>query len=355
RLSQQLGVVNTWKGLTFNYSVFHSTGNQSKFNLSRDKLNELYYDFGVANFDFSIGKKVMAWGVGYGFRPLDVIQQEARLQIRNSPLAGRKLINMDYYFPQSSLSFIAFNKSELKDSSQTLNPDLMHVRFFSTILGSDFYSYIQSERDQLDSLGFGLSSTVSHSLEVHFAATHLFRYSKQLRKASAELLSAYDPFNEQFFSHGEQILLGFNWTHQNNIGFIFELWHNAQGYTKKEWHHLRQLTQQQQHLLELGAPSDAVYGHIRWNSRFYQRFPMLQNNAMLRLSYEPEDWLFEFLIIRSLQDAGTLLQISLNYQINQYLKLYAMHRQWSGANYSSFKQAPMRASILAGMELTKVF
>ena len=41
--------------------------------------NEAYVDFGSGENRFSAGKKILSGDVGYGFRPIDVLQREVRL------------------------------------------------------------------------------------------------------------------------------------------------------------------------------------------------------------------------------------------------------------------------------------
>ncbi|ABQ26619.1 hypothetical protein [Geotalea uraniireducens] len=51
-------------------------------------INELYYDFSLLGERFGIGKKILSWDVGFGFRPLDVIQQENRRAVFTTTLEG---------------------------------------------------------------------------------------------------------------------------------------------------------------------------------------------------------------------------------------------------------------------------
>ena len=49
---------------------------------------ELHQELDVAGRHFTLGKKVTSWDVAFGFRPLDVVQQERRLAFRPFALEG---------------------------------------------------------------------------------------------------------------------------------------------------------------------------------------------------------------------------------------------------------------------------
>src|ERR1700704_1821572 len=55
---------------------------------SRALINQAYFDFGEGAIRGSAGKKVLSYDVGYGFRPLDLLQREARLQVLPPALEG---------------------------------------------------------------------------------------------------------------------------------------------------------------------------------------------------------------------------------------------------------------------------
>ena len=55
-------------------------------------VNELYYDAEVLAQHLTIGKKVMSWDVGFGFRPLDVVQQEDAAQRARRAARSRSLL-----------------------------------------------------------------------------------------------------------------------------------------------------------------------------------------------------------------------------------------------------------------------
>ena len=60
--------------------------------------NQFYYDGDYGEgIGWTIGKKVMSWGVGHGFRPLDVIQREDRRSINPPALVGVPLLAIEKF------------------------------------------------------------------------------------------------------------------------------------------------------------------------------------------------------------------------------------------------------------------
>ena len=73
-------------------------------------INELYADFSIGEVEGSIGKKVVSWGVGYGYRPLDVIQRETRQALRTFDLEGVPLFMLEYFTATSAVTAIVSNR-----------------------------------------------------------------------------------------------------------------------------------------------------------------------------------------------------------------------------------------------------
>ena len=62
---------------------------QGRTTTSRAWVNELVLSHDAGAWQFAVGKKVVAWDVGYGFRPNDMVQQEERRTFASSSAPGR--------------------------------------------------------------------------------------------------------------------------------------------------------------------------------------------------------------------------------------------------------------------------
>ena len=76
---------------------------------SRAWVNELYASHGAGAWQFSAGKKIVAWDVGYGFRPNDMILQEERRTLVSSTPEGRPLVMAEHFNASTAWSWVWVN------------------------------------------------------------------------------------------------------------------------------------------------------------------------------------------------------------------------------------------------------
>jgi hypothetical protein len=72
-------------------------------------LDEAVLDRDWAGLRWSIGKKVLSWDVGFGFRPLDVVQQENRRALLVYALEGIPGVSAEAYGADSAWTFVLAN------------------------------------------------------------------------------------------------------------------------------------------------------------------------------------------------------------------------------------------------------
>ena len=58
----------------------------------RMQFNEAQLSGGSGPWQWTVGKKVLSWDVGQGFRPNDLVQQEQRRTLVSQPLQGRPVL-----------------------------------------------------------------------------------------------------------------------------------------------------------------------------------------------------------------------------------------------------------------------
>lgn len=69
--------------------------------VEEQRIQQLYYDGAAApEQGWTIGKKVMSWGVGQAYRPLDVVQREDRRAVHPRPLEGVPMLAWQQFRPQ---------------------------------------------------------------------------------------------------------------------------------------------------------------------------------------------------------------------------------------------------------------
>jgi hypothetical protein len=106
-------------------------------------LNEFYYDTLIENHEITFGKKVMAWGVGNNFRPLDVIQNENRRRLFLRSLTGVELVAWDYFLDTGAFTLAYINpvddeeNDSLNEEADSLNEKSLAMKYYHMGENSD--------------------------------------------------------------------------------------------------------------------------------------------------------------------------------------------------------------------------
>ena len=83
---------------------------------ARGHLDELYASGSLADWQFSAGKKIVAWDVGYAFRPNDVVEQEPRRLLLETTPEGRPLVSAERFDASTAWSFVIVNPTHSRSA-----------------------------------------------------------------------------------------------------------------------------------------------------------------------------------------------------------------------------------------------
>ncbi len=309
---------------------------------AQGRLNELYADFSTADLDFSIGKKVVGSGIGYGFRPLDLIQGEDRRALLTTRLEGAPLLQVEHINADSSLSLTWYNRFDVDEGSIRRNDNQVLLRYYH------LWDELEGElllhwHEQLgEAYGAGFTWVGSMVLELHGALLwqpRLLRRHHTLLDGGS-VLASVDPWQTIEANEDGRILLGMNWSTESGYTLLLEMWHDGSAMSHSEWRQLFLLAADQRTLLG-SAPDAVVYGNLAWDSTAFQAASLLRDNAMLRISYDGEriDPWFDFLTTP--EDSGYVVTLGTDYEIRQGLKLSASVRGYGGPDDSAYGQLPL--------------
>ena len=309
----------------------------------RSFFNELYLDKQLARQDISIGRKIISWGVGFGFRPLDVIQQEDRRQLYRNTLKGIDLLTLEKFAETSALSIVWSNpgRGEQRDSH---HEESLALKYYQSLETADFHALARySQRTRLQ-VGFGISRVPSDSVEWHASLLWQQDYRQRLNRLTfpgAQTLLAQDnPFVEQRQHHGIQALAGLGWTHASGWGLLGEAWFDETAYSRAQWHALNALTQQQRKLLDsaLANPA-AVTGNIAFNRQAFQQNNLLQWNTLLRISRQGQSFEPSLELLYTPNDRGWVATAKASYKLD-WQQVEAGWRRFGGADAATWRQLP---------------
>jgi hypothetical protein len=329
-------------GLVFEGALLGQQTQPDGSTLQRARINELYTDFSAYGLEFTLGKKVIGTGIGYGYRPLDLIQGENRRSLNNTRLQGVPLLRIESIDADSALSLTWFNQLQVDEHG--IEPDdqqllLRHYRYW----GDVETEWLLYHHQQLGAaLGGGFTRVSGDALEWHGALLlreRLSRPSLALPAGSDPLASA-PPWGSETIHGDGSALLGLSWSHASGFSLIAEWWHDASALSRDDWKRLFELGAAQRALLGLAADK-TVYGNLAWDSQAFQPHALLQENMMLHLSWDNDriDPAFDLLVTP--QDQGYVATLSAAWEIRQGLELSGGVRMFGGPDDSAYAQLPI--------------
>jgi hypothetical protein len=332
------------QGIVFE-GAFAQYASEAELPRGQGRLNEFYSDFSAAGLDFSVGKKVVGSGIGYGFRPLDLIQGEDRRTLLTTRLEGVPLLQMEHIDADSSLSLTWYNHLDADEGGIRRNDNQALLRYY--LLWGDLETELLLHRhEQLgESYGAGFTWVGGSALELHGALLwqpQLLRRNHSLLD-SGTLLATTDPWQTVEVKEDGRALLGMTWSTLSGYTLLLEAWHDGSAMSRSEWQKLFALAADQRALLG-NAPDAAVYGNLAWDSAAFQSSSLLRENAMLRLSYDGErfdPWLD---ILTTPEDGGYVVTVGTDYEIRQGLKLSGGLRGYGGPDDSVYGQLPFETT-----------
>jgi hypothetical protein len=282
-------------------------------------VNELYYDAAWGAHYFSVGKKVLSWGVGYGFRPLDVVQRENRrlpyaVTPEGVPLLAWEIFDADH-------AFTVVYANPLRDEARHARDDeAVAARYYHRADAADVYAVTRlSARNQFE-IGAAFSHVVDDAIEWHGEWLYQRRFEQPvnaLAMQSDATLATADPFVSQTYSHGHKVLLGFTWTHASGVSLLGEAWYDAEAYSRAQWRDLLALVERQRALLGAQIPPALIYGNIAWNMRHLESPNLLRRNNLLRVSYTGTSWTPALDVLHTPEDGGMVTTASARYDGNR--------------------------------------
>jgi hypothetical protein len=306
-------------------------------------LNELNYDFSLFGERFSLGKKIVSWDVGFGFRPLDVLQQENRRSVVTTTLEGLPYLSWERYSGSSAWMLIYTNPGQGK-AGMAKNDESVALKYYLRNGATDWHVVARlSERHHVET-GAGISTVPLENLEVHGSLLYQQRYEQMYNSLigfAGMPLSNSDPMLLHVKDHGVKALIGFTLTFESGFSLLGEAWYDAAAYSAAEWRNVRDLVTRQAALLDQGPPAGAVSGNIAYSLRYFDRPNLVKENLLLHLSHrrEGEKWEPALDALCTPADGGLVVTASIAYFGNNF-RVDSGVRQYGGARGSAYRMLP---------------
>lgn len=322
---------------------------------TRGKLlaNEAYVDFGAGENRFSAGKKILSGDVGYGFRPIDVVQREARLQLLPPALEGVPHLAWERYSAESAWSVILANPGRGRRGEAPEDGSLA-LRHFRRAGGADWHGVARySERFRLEA-GAAVSAVPHESLELHGSFLQQQAGERTAPAPGGSLLAADGNLEVRRTGATRKALAGLTWTVESGWSLLGELWWDGTAPAAADWQRLAAQARARDALaLAPGVPQAAITGALAASTRMFQQASLARRAALARIAWtDPAagGWSASLDLLRSLDDGGYNLTAALGWQADR-LRLDVGLRRFGGKPESAYRLFPERGAVFAGASL----
>jgi hypothetical protein len=289
---------------------------------SRIVANEVYTDFAVDRNHFTVGKKILSGDVGYGFRPIDVIQREPRLQILPPALEGVPNLAWERFTAEEAWSLIYANPGHGRRIDAKHDGSL-NLRWYRRAGKTDLHGVARAS-DRYGLEAGGAFSTVPHeSLELH--ASVLFMKRDESGKSR------------------EKALAGLTWTFESGWSLVGEAWWDGTAPGAEDWRALNARAG------ALQANPPALAGL----TRVFQLPSWSRRSALAHASWtDPagSGWSGYLDLLRTLEDRGYSVTAALGYEADK-VRVDAGLRRFGGRPDSAYRLFPEKDVLFVGISL----
>lgn len=307
-------------------------------------LNELYVDAPLFGQSFTLGKKIAGWGVGFGFRPLDVVQQQDRRLLYQFTLEGIPAIAWEHFTESSAWTVLYANPANGK-GRETRDDESVAVRWFRQSGSTDLHAVARFGERQRLQLGGGVNRVVNEAIQWYGSVLVAQRHDRsvnRLTESGGGLLPMASPLYEAQYGPAWQAAIGGTWTGASGFGVMLEAWYDGTAYTREQWQALARLAGQQVALLGVpGVPESAVQGNLARNLRYFERPNLVRENLLVRFSYVGDQWEAALDALYTPVDGGSVVTATVGRQLDR-VRWDVGLRQHGGPGDSAFGLLPDR-------------
>lgn len=315
------------------------------------RFNELQASADLGAWQASAGKKVVGWDVGHGFRPNDMVQQEARRTLLETRPEGRPLLQVEHFGTESAAALVWVNPQHLNDPADAQRfgaESALAARGYHRAGAADWHLFARQGRHTGSSLGLALAWVASDALELHASARALQRHDGwHLDDAAGTAPVAASPWQVRTLGPATQALLGATWTGDRRQSLLAEWWHDGTALSDGDWD--RWMARNAALLAWATRPglAHASAGNLAWQAAPLATPNLRRDNLFVRVAWQPERWLLWSDLLFMPADAGRVATAGVQWQGEQ-LRLTATLRSFGGPGGALAAQLPQRrAGILA--------
>ena len=308
---------------------------------SKAWVNELYAAIDNGGWQFSAGKRIVAWDVGYGFRPNDVVQQETRRTLLTNTAEGRALLMAEYFDASTAWSFVAVNPTKPPAQRGAEEPAFA-ARVYQRDGAVDWHGFARYGAHTGGSIGAAAAWVANDALELHASWRYLNAADSTAIDPAASGLARSNPWSDATVRHVTQLLVGGTWTNAEQVSILAEAWWDGMALSDAQWNGWDQRNRQLAALVGSPAPASAIAGNLAGQANAFSASSNLRRtNLFMRVSWTLDKWQPAFDLLYTPADAGRTVTASLGWQSDR-VRVDARLRLYGGPRDAVFAQLPAR-------------
>ncbi|MDR1646510.1 MAG: hypothetical protein LBR88_00495 [Zoogloeaceae bacterium] len=311
---------------------------------SRGLINQIFHDGKLTgDTGWSIGRKVLSWGVGFALRPLDVVQRENRRDINPPALVGVSLAALEHFTADTAWTLVWANPGAGRAENDHKD-EALALRGYRFSGKDDVHIVARISRARQFEAGIGAARVLNDEWSFHGAALYSRRYHKWLNRLAenrAEVFALTNPQARVAGQHGGKAVIGAQWTGRSGWSVLAEAFYDGEAYTRSEWRRLNALTRRQQ-AAAFAVPAMLRETNTAWSSQAYLNANLLRGNLLLRLSHDNGDGFTPYgEMLLTPADGGRVTTLGMTHVGNR--QQFSMGwRNMGGSEHAVYRRSPVR-------------
>lgn len=310
------------------------------------RANELALSADLGAWQLTAGRKVLGWDVGQGFRPNDVVQQEARRTLFSATPEGRPLLQVERYGSDDAWSLVWVQPERWNEPVETTRgprESAFALRGYRRFGAVDAHAFARRGRHTGSSLGAAAAWVAGDALELHGSVRWLQRHDGwSLATTAGNAPQTQNPWQAQTLGRTTQWLVGGSWTGESQQSLLVEYWHDGSTLSDADWD---RWAGRNAALRAFAGPAGAAAGNLAWQATPFDATSLRQDNLFVRLAWQPGPWQLSADLLLTPADRGRLATLSAQWQGDRW-RFNAAWRVAGGPAEALLAQIPVRRSLL---------
>ncbi|MCC2521813.1 hypothetical protein [Vibrio coralliilyticus] len=290
--TEQLGALlrvqaewQSWSGLFAAQSSQLASSNSSDSADNELIVQELFWqgvwETGVLPLDMTLGKIRLDWGVGYGYRPLDLFKPYRRNPVGIQVEEGAGVAMASYFDLSGEWSLLysdsSWTKQESSELEQRTEQQGIGLRRYWLTDETEWQAIAYYDDVRQGLIGGSMVSVYDASWAYHAS----FVYQRDY--LGFEQQGLFSPVILANKSSGFQGLVGLNWASQAGNQIIVEYWYDNRAWSKEDW---RQGLERATALSESANTTGLSHSYAQG----LNHINLVHNNVMFHWSLNPTSW-----------------------------------------------------------------